>query len=88
MKELNCSKIADIIKTLATEMSYEGITYELNEDTDLIESGIIDSLMMVELVTKLEEMYEIDMEVDELVPDNFRTIIKIRDMISRAMKTK
>jgi acyl carrier protein len=46
----------------------------LDPEASLIESGIIDSTGVLELVTHLEEKYGIQIEDDELVPENLDSI--------------
>jgi acyl carrier protein len=42
-------------------------------DTDLIAGGLMDSLMLVDLLTLLEEEFEITIDLSDLDIDNFRT---------------
>lgn len=51
-------------------------------DTDLLASGILDSLALVELLLELERSFGITTSVDDLEPDNFRTIASIAHFIS------
>lgn len=45
----------------------------LAEDTDLITSGVIDSLSLIQLVTYLEKYTGIEIEDADVNPDNFQT---------------
>ena len=49
----------------------------LESDTSLIESGIIDSTGVLELVMFLEETYNISVEDEELVPENLDTVANL-----------
>ena len=51
------------------------INEEIVEDTnrDLMESGILDSFDIVKMVVKLEEAFGVDIDIDLVTPDNFRT---------------
>jgi acyl carrier protein len=51
---------------------------ELTDTTPLIESGILDSLAIIKLVTFLEERYEIVVEVDA---ERLATVQSIVDMV-------
>ncbi len=55
---------------------------QLDEEDNLIDSGILDSLGMVKMITHLEEEYGIDVEADEMTPENFRSIASIAALIS------
>jgi acyl carrier protein len=46
-------------------------------DIDLIEVGLMDSLMLVDLLTLLEEEYEITIDLSDLDIDNFRSPVTI-----------
>jgi D-alanine--poly(phosphoribitol) ligase subunit 2 len=52
-------------------------------DTDLIETGLIDSLVLVELLLRLEEAFDIDVMVAELEIDDFRTVRSIGAFVTR-----
>lgn len=45
--------------------------------------GLIDSVDLVELVAKLEEIFDIDISLDEIIPENFDSAENIWDMIKR-----
>ena len=47
---------------------------ELGNDTSLLESGLIDSVNMVQILSFIEEQFGIKVGDDELVPENFETI--------------
>ena len=49
----------------------------LKEDTSFLENGIIDSTGILELVTFLEETFEIEVEDEELVPENLDSIANV-----------
>jgi acyl carrier protein len=48
-----------------------------NEDADLIASGVLDSLMLVELLVHIERTFDITIALEELDLEHFRTV---RDM--------
>ena len=47
----------------------------------LIDDGIIDSLDLVTLVTVLMDEYDVEISVDDLVPENFNSAQAMWDMI-------
>jgi acyl carrier protein len=51
-------------------------------DTDLLDSGILDSLKFVELLLALETELAVKLHVEELELDNFRSIQKISRFLS------
>jgi D-alanine--poly(phosphoribitol) ligase subunit 2 len=46
-------------------------------DTDLFDTGILDSLAFVELLLRLEQDFGVSVSVDDLELDNFRTLGQI-----------
>jgi acyl carrier protein len=49
----------------------------LKQSDALLESGILDSLGILDLVTFIEAEFSITVADDELVPDNFQTVAHI-----------
>ncbi len=57
----------------------------LKEDTSFLESGIIDSTGVLELVSFLEERFGIRVEDDELVPENLDSIENVANYVARKL---
>lgn len=53
----------------------------LRSDTELIRSGILDSLATLELVTFLEERYGIELEARDVDPSNLGTLEDIDRLV-------
>ena len=53
------------------------------ETDSLVESGLIDSLALLEIVTFLEEQYGIDFAVTGLEPEQLTSVSGILDLIER-----
>jgi D-alanine--poly(phosphoribitol) ligase subunit 2 len=53
-----------------------------SDDTDLFESGVLDSLAFVELLLHLEREFGVTTSVDDLEVDNFRSIARIVEFVS------
>jgi acyl carrier protein len=49
----------------------------LKDDTSFLEEGIIDSTGVLELVTYLEEEFDITVDDEELIPENLDSIDKV-----------
>ncbi len=47
---------------------------ELNDDDNLFESGIVNSLFAVQLMTFLEKSFNIEVTMDDLSMDNFQSV--------------
>ena len=50
-------------------------------DTDLFDTGVLDSLAFVELLVQLEREFGVTTAVDDLEADNFRSISTIASFI-------
>ena len=59
-----------------------GIDFE--NETALIDDGLIDSLDIVAVVTELMEAFDVELGVDDLTPENFNSVDAICQLIERA----
>jgi acyl carrier protein len=57
-------------------------------DTDLMESGLLDSLMLVELMSSLEEQFGINISFDEVEIDNFRSARRIAEFVNQRSRAQ
>jgi acyl carrier protein len=55
---------------------------DLDDDEDLIDSGVVDSLGIFQLVAFLEERFGIAIADGEINPDNFGTITRIEQLVA------
>ena len=54
---------------------------ELDHDDSLLELGIIDSVKMLELIEYIEKTFEISVDEDDMLPENFDSINAIVEYI-------
>jgi D-alanine--poly(phosphoribitol) ligase subunit 2 len=47
------------------------------DDTDLVETGLLDSLALVELLFAIEQRFGVDLSLGELDIENFRSVERI-----------
>jgi acyl carrier protein len=52
-------------------------------ETDLFESGVLDSLAFVDLLVELEEEFGVESSVDDLEIENFRSIASIARFVTQ-----
>jgi len=62
--------------------------YLLNDDTEFFGSGIIDSTGILEVVSFLEEKYNIHVEDEELVPENLDSVARIIKFLEKKNVTQ
>ncbi|MBK7597454.1 MAG: acyl carrier protein [Acidobacteria bacterium] len=66
-----------IIRILSEKIHVEVPSVE----TDLMESGLLDSLTLVELMASLEEKFGISISFDDIELDNFRSVDRIAEFV-------
>ena len=55
------------------------------DEVSFLEKGIIDSTGVLELVTFVEDKFAITVEDEELIPDNFDSLVKLSAFVARKM---
>ena len=58
-------------------------TKNLSALTDIVEGGYLDSFELMSLITQLDEAFGIEVDVDEIVPENFNSVEAITAMVER-----
>lgn len=56
---------------------------KIDDFASLLDAGVLDSLMMVDLVTHLETTFNIVIDDDDMTPENFDSIDSITRYIER-----
>jgi acyl carrier protein len=70
----------DQLTTLLTDIR-PGQDY--SKADDFFNQGLLDSLDMTTLVAALESTYGVFLDVDEIVPDNLKSLAAIRSLLAR-----
>jgi acyl carrier protein len=68
-------------KFVCEEILRDGSSKEIQADLALIDNGILDSLGLQQLVGFLERQFDIELDDDHLVPENFATIGAIAKLV-------
>ena len=63
-------------------------SFDFDVDLDLLESGILDSVAVMELVVWSEDHFQIGIDPDDLVPENFQTLKSIAEFIGKSSKAE
>jgi acyl carrier protein len=71
-------KIKELIEK---NLTWSGSWSDVDEDYPLLAKGVIDSLGMMKLVSLIEEEYDVEIDDDDIVPDNWRTIRDIAALV-------
>ncbi len=60
----------------------------LRPDEDLLEQGILDSIGIMKLIVFIEENFGIQVEDEEIIPENFQSLNSIAAFIERKAQNK
>jgi acyl carrier protein len=71
----------DIRAFIVHELQWSGPPDDLTDDYPLLDRSVLDSLDILKLVTFLEDRFSIDVDDEELVPEHFETISRIRQFV-------
>ena len=77
--------LRNAIKEFVVENFLFGEGNGLEDNTSFLEEGVIDSTGILELITHIEETYEIKVEDTELIPENFDSIDNVVAFLERKL---
>ncbi len=66
-----------IKELMAAALAWDGSWDDVSESTSLLSTDIIDSLGMLKLISVIEEEFEIEIDDEDVVPENWETISAI-----------
>jgi acyl carrier protein len=72
-----------IRKFIVEEIMLEKDESKLNFNDGLLERGIIDSQGILDLVIFLEKQFNISIDTEEIIPDNFENVSAISKLINK-----
>jgi acyl carrier protein len=72
-----------IRRYIADNFLFSGDGYALPDDASFLEEGIVDSTGVLELVMFVEEAFNIAVEDEEIVPENFDSVSQLAAYIRR-----
>ena len=58
-------------------------TKDLANIDDIIESGYLDSFELMSLIAQLSETFNIEIDVDEIIPENFNSADAMAAMVEK-----
>ncbi|MBC8440638.1 MAG: acyl carrier protein [Deltaproteobacteria bacterium] len=77
----------ETIRKFMIENFLFGEDTDLKDDTSFLEEGIIDSTGVLELIEFLEEEFNIQIDDEDLVPENLDSLNNLEQFISKLLKT-
>jgi acyl carrier protein len=80
------SEISDKVKAfISTELMFEDNGAALTDETPLLE-GVIDSLGLMQMISFIEEEFDVAIDDAEVTASNFRTIGDIERLVEQKAK--
>jgi acyl carrier protein len=75
--------VSDQIRAFVLEKFPQAKKKSLRDTDQLLESGIVDSLGILDLVAFLESGFQVHINDEELLPENFQTVEAIAQFVER-----
>lgn len=72
---------SEIREFIAKNLLYSGDGFKYGDDVSFLEEGIVDSIGVMELVAFVEDRYEIQVDDQDVTPDNFDSINRLAEYI-------
>ena len=76
------------VKEFIIENFLFGDEEQIELETDFFEKGIIDSTGVIELVSFMEETFEISIDDEELIPENLSSLKNIKVFLEQKLNQK
>ena len=67
MNNIMKEKVMEILESIRADVDFNNMNQKLNDD------DILDSFDIISIVGELNETFDVDISVDELLPENFNT---------------
>jgi acyl carrier protein len=78
--------VEEMIRTyIAKNILFSGNGYPYPDDASFLNEGIVDSMNMLELVMFVEEQFDVHVEDQDIVPDNFDSVSKLATYVRRKL---
>lgn len=71
-------KVMEILRELRPDVDFE-------TERELIDGGILSSFDIMTLIEELSDVYDIDIEMDDIIPENFNSAEGIYQLIQRVL---
>ena len=84
---MNRNEVISILKEYITEKSFRnGVPADFTNDTKLVSTRILDSIIVLGLISHLEDKLGIELDAHEVSVDNLDTINIMADFILQKLK--
>lgn len=69
-------KLMDILTELRPDVDFES-------EKELIDGGVLDSFDIVSLVGELNEEFDVEINVEDLLPENFNSVEAMLELVTK-----
>ena len=69
-------KLLEILKRVKSEVDFM-------KSQNLVDEGILDSIDIVTIISEIETEYSIEIDPEEIEPDNFQSVLTMLEMIEK-----
>jgi acyl carrier protein len=66
---------------MVNNLTWSGSWGDVDEDYPLLEKQVVDSFGMLKLVSLIEDQFDVTIDDEDIVPDNWRTIKHIAGLV-------
>jgi acyl carrier protein len=73
----------ELLHFVRNELATGGDAATIDENTQLIDSGVIDSMALMRLISFVEERTSVRIPDEEVLPENFQSISDIQSLVDR-----
>ena len=87
-QELQAFIVKDVRHYIAENLTFSDNPDELEADTSMLETDIIDSTSILELVSYLEERFNIEIEDSAMVPANLDSLNRIAKFVAGRLEAR
>ena len=70
-----------IKELMVDNLTWSGSWSQIDDDYPLLEKQVLDSFGMLKLISLLEEEFDVTIDDEDVVPDNWRTIRHIAGLV-------
>lgn len=72
-------KVLEILREADSKIDFEN-------QKALIDDGLIDSLELMEIISELEDAFDVEIGMEEIIPENFNSAEAMYALVSRLQK--
>ncbi len=80
--------VSDVKSFIVENFLFGADGESLSNDVSFLQSGIIDSTGILEVVAWIEETFDVKVSDMDLLPENFDSVHKLADFIGRSVKAQ